>query len=159
MSMDSKAPLDRVVLRGVTKRFGRQLALARLDLTIRRSEITVIMGDNGAGKSTLVNILSTALRPDEGDLRFEAEKHPLTLRQLRQRHRSREHIAVGIEGFEVRDPAGQGGAAVVLPAGNPDVVFPVVRLTVPIAAGFVVHDEGEEGRGRSAPQDVQLIEL
>lgn len=54
--------------RGLTKRYGRIEACVDLDITMRRGEITAIVGDNGAGKSTLVKMLTGAVRPDSGTL-------------------------------------------------------------------------------------------
>ena len=41
----------------LSKRYGRKLALDRLDLAIPRGRIHAIVGANGAGKSTLFRIL------------------------------------------------------------------------------------------------------
>ncbi|HEX6839607.1 MAG TPA: ATP-binding cassette domain-containing protein, partial [Polyangia bacterium] len=57
---------DAVEARGLTKVYGRQRALAGVDLTLRAGESTALLGPNGAGKSTLVGILSTLLAPSEG---------------------------------------------------------------------------------------------
>lgn len=59
---------------GLCKRFGKVTALERVDMTIRRGEVTGLVGDNGAGKSTLIKILTGVYRPDEGELRFEGRK-------------------------------------------------------------------------------------
>jgi heme exporter protein A len=59
-----------VNLRGVRKRFGRQVALSGIDAEFRAGQLTVLMGPNGAGKSTLVNILSTLARPTAGEVHF-----------------------------------------------------------------------------------------
>jgi len=61
-------PLLLVDVRGVGKRFGAVLALGRVDLQLRRGECVGLVGHNGAGKSTLVNVLSGALKPDQGEL-------------------------------------------------------------------------------------------
>jgi ABC-type sugar transport system ATPase subunit len=55
-----------VEVRGVDKAFGHVQALAAVDLDVREGEVLAIVGDNGAGKSTLVNVISGALKPDEG---------------------------------------------------------------------------------------------
>ena len=55
-----------IELRGVTKRFGTQVALAPLTLTIAPGEIVALVGPNGAGKSTTLRILAGALHPDAG---------------------------------------------------------------------------------------------
>jgi ABC-type multidrug transport system ATPase subunit len=55
-----------IELRGVTKRFGTQVALASFTLTVAPGEIVALVGPNGAGKSTTLRILAGALHPDEG---------------------------------------------------------------------------------------------
>src|SRR5207253_11381852 len=61
---------DAVEARGLTKVFGRQRALAGVDLTLRSGEATALLGPNGAGKSTLVGILSTLVSPTAGSVRY-----------------------------------------------------------------------------------------
>lgn len=50
-------------LRGVTRRFGKQLAVDGLDLRIPRGGVYALLGPNGAGKTTTINILLGLLRP------------------------------------------------------------------------------------------------
>jgi ABC-type sugar transport system ATPase subunit len=58
-------------LRGVSKSFGAVRALSNVELTLRRGEVTALLGDNGAGKSTLVKILSGVHPADEGVVEFD----------------------------------------------------------------------------------------
>ncbi len=55
--------------RALSKRFGRKLALDKLDLSIMRGGTHAIVGANGAGKSTLFRILLGFLAPSEGEAR------------------------------------------------------------------------------------------
>ncbi len=55
-----------VRFQGVTKRFGRLLALDRLDLEVPPGETLALLGPNGAGKTTAIRILTGQLRPDAG---------------------------------------------------------------------------------------------
>ena len=55
-------------LTGVTRRFGRVIALAGAHLEIRAGEVHGVLGENGAGKTTLLNVLGGLLRPDAGTL-------------------------------------------------------------------------------------------
>ncbi|HEX4458783.1 MAG TPA: ABC transporter ATP-binding protein [Polyangia bacterium] len=50
--------------------YGRQRALAGVDLTLRAGEATALLGPNGAGKSTLVGILATLTTPSTGEVRY-----------------------------------------------------------------------------------------
>ena len=65
-------PSTDVLLRasGVSLAFGSVQALRDVDVTLRRGEITAIVGDNGAGKSTLVRCICGIYQPDEGTIEF-----------------------------------------------------------------------------------------
>src|SRR5690606_35142621 len=58
-----------IVIKDVKKRFGETVALAGIDLHVERGEIFSLLGPNGAGKTTLLRILTTLLRPDQGEAR------------------------------------------------------------------------------------------
>jgi len=51
-----KEPL--IELRGVSKRFGDNVILDGLDLTIYRGEALVIIGPSGTGKSTVLRLIA-----------------------------------------------------------------------------------------------------
>ncbi len=55
-----------VVTRGLTKRFGKRLAVDDLDLLIPARSITGFVGPNGAGKTTTIRMLLGLIRPTEG---------------------------------------------------------------------------------------------
>jgi ribose transport system ATP-binding protein len=57
--------------RGIAKTFPGVRALEDVTLTLRRGQVTALVGENGAGKSTLMNILGGVLRPDSGQLVLE----------------------------------------------------------------------------------------
>ncbi len=52
---------------GLTKRFGKRLAVDGLDLEVRRGQIFGFLGPNGAGKSTTIRLLLGLLRPNGGE--------------------------------------------------------------------------------------------
>jgi ABC-2 type transport system ATP-binding protein len=54
--------------RGVSRRFGAQVALEPTDFELRAGEVVALVGPNGAGKSTLLAILAEALPPTQGSV-------------------------------------------------------------------------------------------
>ncbi|HEY8318121.1 MAG TPA: ABC transporter ATP-binding protein [Amnibacterium sp.] len=54
---------------GLTKRYGRVIALDRLDLQVRPGEVHGYLGPNGAGKSTTIRILLGLARATSGTVR------------------------------------------------------------------------------------------
>jgi heme exporter protein A len=61
-----RAATAAVRLSNVTRVFGIQPALVRVDLTVERGETLLVRGPNGAGKSTLLRLIATALSPTYG---------------------------------------------------------------------------------------------
>jgi ABC-2 type transport system ATP-binding protein len=55
-----------VSIRGLTKRYGKLIAVDRLDLEVPRGEVFGFLGLNGAGKTTTIRILLDLLRPTTG---------------------------------------------------------------------------------------------
>ena len=55
-----------IVVRGLTKRYGKQLAVDHLSFEVEHGEIFGLIGPDGAGKTTLFLMLSTLRSPDDG---------------------------------------------------------------------------------------------
>jgi len=55
--------------RGITKRFGRTVALDSATLEVRQGTFHALLGENGAGKTTLMRLAFGMIRSDAGELR------------------------------------------------------------------------------------------
>jgi ABC-2 type transport system ATP-binding protein len=74
-----------VKIRGLTKRYGANLAVDHLDLEVQDGEILGLLGPNGAGKSSTLLMLSTIIKPTEGTAEvggYDVRKNPYEVREL-----------------------------------------------------------------------------
>ena len=57
-----------IVVEKLNKSYQHKSAVNNLSFTVCQGEIVGLLGPNGAGKSTTINILSTILKPDSGNI-------------------------------------------------------------------------------------------
>ena len=62
-----------VEFRGITKRFGSNVANDSVDLYLDRGVIMSLLGENGSGKTTLMNMLAGIYFPDEGEILIDGK--------------------------------------------------------------------------------------
>jgi ABC-2 type transport system ATP-binding protein len=69
--------------RGLRKSFGDHVVLDSIDLNVAAGTIFALLGPNGAGKTTTVQILSTLIRADSGEVRvagYNLTREPAAVR-------------------------------------------------------------------------------
>lgn len=57
----------------ITHSFGGLMAVSQADFFVEQGEIVGLIGPNGAGKTTLFNIVSGAIKPGAGTIKFQGE--------------------------------------------------------------------------------------
>lgn len=60
-----------IALRGVTKRYGADAAVADLSLSIGKGELCVLVGPSGCGKSTVLRMINAMIAADAGTIEVE----------------------------------------------------------------------------------------
>ena len=72
---DTKEPLPlespAIELNDVTKKFGKKVAVRRLNLKVEPGEIVGLVGPNGAGKTTTLRMLTGIIRPTNGTIHVD----------------------------------------------------------------------------------------
>ncbi len=66
---DNRAATAVIQVTGLRKVFGDHVVLDDIDLTVDEGDVYALLGPNGAGKTTMVNILSTLISADVGEVR------------------------------------------------------------------------------------------
>jgi ABC-2 type transport system ATP-binding protein len=67
--MPDRSEPPAIAVRGLRKSYGEQTVLDGIDLDVAPGTVHCLLGPNGAGKTTAVNILTTLIRPDAGEIR------------------------------------------------------------------------------------------
>ncbi|MDV3220244.1 ATP-binding cassette domain-containing protein [Intrasporangium sp.] len=80
----SPSPISAAIsVRGLRRSFGAKVVLDGIDLEVAPGTVHALLGPNGSGKTTTVNILSTLIRRDAGEVRvggFDLDDDPQGIR-------------------------------------------------------------------------------
>jgi len=68
------APVSAITLRGVTKRYGGQVALEPTDLEIGEGEFFCLLGPSGCGKTTTLNLIGGFIAPTAGEISIRGQR-------------------------------------------------------------------------------------
>jgi ABC-2 type transport system ATP-binding protein len=61
-----------IEIRGLSFSYGKTKVFRDFDLSIPEGQVCLVTGINGVGKSTLLRLMAGVLRPDKGDIRYDA---------------------------------------------------------------------------------------
>ncbi len=62
-----------IELKGITKSFGGNTVVDRLDLSIRENEFVTLLGPSGCGKTTTLRMIGGFEEPDSGEILFDGQ--------------------------------------------------------------------------------------
>ena len=102
----------------MSKRYGRTVALAPIDLSVARGEFVVLVGPSGCGKSTLVNMLGALERSDTGVIEVAGHRLGRGARHLNHFRRMEVGIAFQLHNLIPRLTARENVQAAMLGAAR-----------------------------------------
>ena len=72
---DEKNFDGQMVLRteNLVKRYGKRTVVNNVSFNVKQGEIVGLLGPNGAGKTTTMRIISSLIKPDNGDVLFNGQ--------------------------------------------------------------------------------------
>ncbi|MGH7552412.1 MAG: ATP-binding cassette domain-containing protein, partial [Longimicrobiales bacterium] len=93
-------PLD-IDVHGLTKRFGKKVAVDHVDIQVPEGQVWGFLGPNGSGKTTTIRMLCGLLKPDDGqgtclgyDLRREPDRIKRQVGYMTQRFSYWEDLSI-----------------------------------------------------------------
>ncbi len=63
-----------LTVEGVRKTFGGLVALDSVNISVKKGQMTMLIGPNGSGKTTLINCVTGFYKPDRGRVWFEGKE-------------------------------------------------------------------------------------
>ena len=74
MQNDEKSSEPIILLKDVTKKFGNNVVLDKINLGIEKGKTTVIIGPSGCGKTILIKHMIMLVRPTSGEVYFKGQR-------------------------------------------------------------------------------------
>ena len=132
--------------RGVSRRFGSEVALSSLDAVFRPGELAVVTGPSGSGKSTLLALLAGLDLPDEGEVVLDSVEISALSRRDRAELRRRS-IAVVLQSPRLADyqTALENVALALALRGEAGAVVTELAADALSAVGLAEHAERRVG--------------
>ncbi|MGL6221202.1 MAG: ATP-binding cassette domain-containing protein, partial [Lacrimispora sphenoides] len=69
-----------IEIRGLSKKFGKNVVLDNIDLVIHEGDVVAIIGPSGTGKSTLLRSINLLEKPEQGTIKINDQEIDLTTR-------------------------------------------------------------------------------
>src|SRR5438132_729660 len=70
-----KAPDQMIELRGVSKSYGKKVAVRDLSFSVKPGKVTGFLGPNGSGKSTTMRLILGLDAPDDGEVAVNGKRY------------------------------------------------------------------------------------
>ena len=112
----------RIVVAGLTKRYGTRLAVERVSFRVKEGTIFGLLGPNGAGKTSIMECIAGLRQPDEGAIALDG------VDALAEPAQARRRLGVALQNTALQDRITPREALQLFGAFYPDAASPKALL-------------------------------
>ena len=76
--------MNAIEIKNLTKRFKDKVAVNNINLEVKEGELFALLGTNGAGKTTTIKMMSTLIKPTDGEIKvlgYDTKKDYMKIRE------------------------------------------------------------------------------
>ena len=93
--------MSAIEIRGLSKKYGKNVVLDKVDLTINKGDVVAIIGPSGTGKSTLLRSLNLLEKPEEGTVIINGREISLTTKSSKEKLELRQYTEMVFQQFNL----------------------------------------------------------
>lgn len=93
--------MSAIEIRGLSKKYGENIVLDKVDLTINKGDVVAIIGPSGTGKSTLLRSINLLEKPEEGSVIINDREISLTTKSSKEKLELRRYTEMVFQQFNL----------------------------------------------------------
>ncbi|RKD30661.1 amino acid ABC transporter ATP-binding protein [Lacrimispora algidixylanolytica] len=93
--------MSAIEIRGLSKKYGENIVLDKVNLTINKGDVVAIIGPSGTGKSTLLRSINLLEKPEEGSVIINNREISLTTKSSKEKLELRRYTEMVFQQFNL----------------------------------------------------------
>ncbi len=93
--------MSAIEIRGLSKKYGENIVLDQVDLTINKGDVVAIIGPSGTGKSTLLRSINLLEKPEQGSVIINNREISLTTKSSKEKLELRRYTEMVFQQFNL----------------------------------------------------------
>jgi ABC-type polar amino acid transport system ATPase subunit len=93
--------MSAIQIRGLSKKYGENIVLDQVDLTINKGDVVAIIGPSGTGKSTLLRSINLLEKPEQGSVIINNREISLTTKSSKEKLELRRYTEMVFQQFNL----------------------------------------------------------
>lgn len=93
--------MSAIEIRGLSKKYGENVVLDNMDLTVNKGDVVAIIGPSGTGKSTLLRSINLLEKPEQGTVIINGRPIDLTTKSSKEKLELRRYTEMVFQQFNL----------------------------------------------------------